>query len=372
MKEMTSRERVMRVLNHQEPDRVPIDFGGTVVTCMELHAHKKLKRYLGIEDDHDPIIDYTMGTVEPCAELVRRFGSDVRRVGLNVIPPHIENDMYEGGFGIRYKNAKPHEYYDVCYSPLADAEIEDLATMSVPDAEDPALYAGLRERAKELYEGTDSAIFADFGVPGFYETSQKARGYQNLACDLVDDSGFIFALYDRMLEIQKAYFKRYLEAVGGYAAVVGYADDLGMQDRPQMSPATYRAVLKPYHKKIFTFIHEQADIKIMLHSCGAVEPLIEDLMDAGVDIFNPLQTSAAGMQPEPLMKKYAGRTVFWGGLDIQKLLPFGTPDEVEEGVRRMMREMDHRSYVFAPAHNIQSDTPPENILRMFEAANRYR
>ncbi len=367
---MKSRERVLRALNFEEADKVPVDFGATIVTCLDLNAHKKLKKYLNISNDYDPIIDYTMGTVEPCEELIHKFGSDVRRVGLNVIPPQIIDNIFEGGFGIKYKKAIPHEYFDVWYSPLA--AVDDLDKLKMPDPDMPELYYGLQDRAQDLYENSEYALFADFGVPGFYETSQKIRGYENLSCDLLLNRDFLFDLYDRLLELQKRFFSNYLNEVGKYAVAIGYADDLGMQDRPQMSPETYRDVIKPYHKKIFSFIHEKSDVKIMLHCCGAIEPLMGDLIDAGVDIFNPLQTRAAGMSPESLMQKYRGKAAFWGGFDEQNVLPYGTKEEIDEETKRMMKVMGRIGYVFGPGHNIQEDTPPENIIAMYEAAEVYR
>ena len=372
---MKSRERVLRALNFEEADKVPVDFGATIVTCLDLNAHKKLKKYLNINDDYDPIIDYTMGTVEPCEEIMQKLGSDVRRVGLNVIPPEIRDNKYEGGFGIRYKKAVPHEYFDVYYSPLSYAEVPDkpdLDKLKMPDPDMPELYYGLKQRAQDLYENSDYALFADFGVPGFYETSQKVRGYENLSCDLLLNRKFLFGLYDRLLDLQKRFFNNYLDIMGKYAIAIGYADDLGMQDRPQMSCQTYRDVIKPYHKKIFSFIHEKSDVKIMLHSCGAIEPLMDDLIDAGVDIFNPLQTRAAGMSPEALMQKYRGKAAFWGGFDEQHVLPYGTKEEIEAETKRMMTVMGRTGYVFGPGHNIQEDTPPENIIAMYEAAKVYR
>ncbi len=372
---MKSRERVIRVLNLKEADKTPLDLGATIVTCMDLNAHRRLKRYLGISSDNDPIIDYTMGTVEPCEEIMQKFGSDVRRVGLNVIPPDIKDNKYEGGFGIRYKKALPHEYFDVYYSPLAYADTpdsKDLDKLVMPDPDMPELYSGLKQRAKDMFNNSDYAVFADFGVPGFYETSQKIRGYENLGCDLLLNREFLSDLYERLLELQKRFFGNYLNEVGKYAAAIGYADDLGMQDRPQMSAETYRTVIKPYHKKIFAFIHEKADIKIMLHCCGSIEPLMDDLIDAGVDIFNPLQTRAAKMAPETLMQKYCGRAAFWGGMDEQYVLPSGTKDEIIAEVKRMMSVMGRSGYVFGPGHNIQEDTPPENIVTMYEAAMIYR
>ena len=356
-------------------DKTPMDFGGTIVTCMDLNAHKRLKKYLNIKDDEDPIIDYTMGTVAPCEEIMQRFGSDIRRIGLNVISPDIVDNKYEGGFGIKYKKAIPHEYFDVYYSPLGlieNPDIDDLDKLKMPDPDMSELYYGLKQRARDLFDNSEYAIFADFGVPGFYETSQKIRGYENLACDLLLNRKFLCGLYDRLLELQKRFFDNYLNEVGKYAVAIGYADDLGMQDRLQISPDTYRQVLKPYHKKIFAFIHEKADIKIMLHSCGAIEPLIEDLIDAGVDIINPLQTRAAGMSPEVLMQKFRGKVVFWGGMDVQQILPYGSSDEIKAEAKKMIEIMGKSGYIFGPSHNIQEDTPPENIIAMYKAGQIYR
>lgn len=368
MATMTSRERVKRALNHQEVDRIPVDFGGTVVTCLDYHAHRRLKKFFGLDDGDDPIIDHSMGTVAPDERLMRRFGSDFRRVAMNVIPPRIEGGVFENGFGNKLKRADPHLYYDTIYFPLRDADVSQLDTMLTPDPDNPSLYEGLGERAKALYEGTDYAIVADFGVPGFYETSQKLRGYENLACDLLTDTEFVRALYDRLLELQKRFFKNYLGQVGKYVQVIGYADDLGMQDRPQISPALYREVVMPYHRAIFKYIHELADVKILLHSCGAIRPMIDSLVEAGVDILNPLQTRARGMVPVELRAEFGGKVCFWGGVDEQEVLPRGTVDEVKREVARLKRDMGPTGFVLGPSHNFQADTPPANIEALYQAA----
>jgi uroporphyrinogen decarboxylase len=370
---MNSRERVLRAFNHQEGDKLPVDFGGTVVTSLDYHAHKKLKKHLNINDDNDPIIDYTMGTVEPCEQLKLMFESDFRRVGLNVGIPNIVDGMYKNGFGNELKRADPHLYFDTVYNPLKDATIEDLDKMQMPDADNPEIYFGIKDKAKDLYENSPYAIVADFGVPGFYETSQKLRGYENIACDLMIDQEFVKALFDRLLELQKRFFKNYLGQVGKYVQVIGYADDLGMQDRPQMAPEIYRKIVKPYHTEIFKFIHEQADVKILLHSCGAIFPLIHDLIEAGVDILNPVQTRATGMDPVKLKEAFGDRILFWGGIDEQYVLPHGTRDEVFAEVEKMIRVMGKNGgYILGPGHNIQGDTPMENIVAMFDAARKYR
>jgi uroporphyrinogen decarboxylase len=370
---MNSRERVERAFHHKETDRVPVDFGGTVVTCLDYHAHRKLKAYLRIDDDHDPIIDYTMGTVEPCERIRTLFGSDFVRIGLNTGIPDIVGGMYENGFGNRLKRAEPHLYFDTVHFPLEHASIADLDRMRMPDPADPQLYFGLKDRARDLFENSPLVPVADFGVPGFYETSQKLRGYENLACDLMTDRDFVRALYGRLLELQKEYFKNYLGQVGKYVRVIGYADDLGMQDRPQMAPEVYREVIKPYHREIFRYIHERADVKILFHCCGAIHPLIGDLIEAGVDILNPVQTGAAGMDPAELKAEFGDRIIFWGGVDEQHLLPFGSRDEIFAEIEKLIRVLGKDGgYILAPGHNIQEDTPPENIIALFEAARRPR
>ncbi len=365
---MISRERVARAFSHQETDRPPIDFGATVVTCLDGAAYRQLKDTLGIQLDDDVIIDHTMGTVAPCEELQRRFCSDFRRISMNYTAPRIVNDRFESGFGIEFRRAAPHEYFDVVRHPLADAEIEDLETMRLPDPDDPVLYQGIGKQAAYLYEGTPYALVADFGVPGFYETSQKLRGYENLACDLLLNEDFLEVLYGKLLDLQMRYFDNYLREVGRYISVICYADDLGMQDRLQMSPDTYRKLIKPWHTKIFSFIHQRTEAKILLHSCGSVSSIIPDLAEAGVDILNPVQLRATDMEPQSLKDRFGKDIIFWGGVDEQRLLPYGTPSEVREEARRVARILSRDGgYVFAPSHNFQSDTPPENIIAMYDA-----
>ena len=364
--ELTSRERIKRAIRRMETDRVPVDFGGTVVTCPEYNAHRNLKRYFGIQDGPDPIIDYTMGTVDACEELRLIFGSDVRRVGMNAIPPEIIDDGFVSGFGIRHRRARPHLYYDVVGHPLAEAEISDLENMTMPDPDAPELYFGLRERAKDLYENSEYAVVADFGVPGFYETAQKLRGYENFACDLIADKVFVTALFDRLLELQKKFFKNYIECVAPYAEVVCYADDLGMQDRLQVSPETYAEMILPYYKKIFGFMRSVADIRIMLHCCGAISQVLGELADAGVDIINPVQVRANGMDPGKLKREFGDKLAFWGGVDEQKLLPNGTPGEICAEVARLKDTLGHGGgFVLAPCHCIQPDVPAENVEAIY-------
>ncbi|MHB0998726.1 MAG: uroporphyrinogen decarboxylase family protein [Armatimonadota bacterium] len=371
---MKSRERALRAFSHMETDRPPMDFGGTVVTCLDGQAHLKLQNHLRMENPTPgPVIDYSMGTVEPREEIMRLFDVDFRRVALRYPPPNIVDDTYIDGFGIKSKRAVPHAYFDVISHPLENASIGDLDNMIMPDPDNPVIYAGLADDAQDLFENSPYCIIADFGVPGFYETCQKLMGYEQFMAALCLDPAFVRALFDRLLDLQKRFFANYINAVGQYVQVICYADDLGMQDRLQISPSTYRDMIKPYHKEIFAFIHERTDAKLMIHSCGTVSPIIGDFIEAGIDILNPVQTRASDMEPGKLKSDWGDKLVFWGGIDEQELLPHGSPDDVRQAVIETIKSLgESGGYILAPSHNIQSDTPPENIAALYQAGKEYR
>lgn len=374
---MDPRERVSRILNHKKADKVPIDFGGTIVTSIEYNAYLKLKNYLkeknilSCPERQVETFDYTMGTVFPYEKIMELFKSDFRRVGLRNIKPIISDNVYTDGFGIKYKKAIPHEYFDVIHSPLANMSVEDLYDYTWPNPNREILYEGIKEKARDLFENTKYCIIADFGVPGFYETSQKLRGYEQFAVDLMINKKFVRSLFDILLKLQKEWFNNYLNAVAKYIQVVCYADDLGMEDTLQLSPKTYRELIKPYHREIFKFIKSKTGAKLMLHSCGDIYPLIGDFIEIDVDILNPVQVSANQMDPQRLKSEFGDEIIFWGGIDTRTL---GRNDisSVIRTVKNMINVMGNNGgYVFAGSHNLQEDIPPENILAMFDAANKY-
>ncbi|MGD2166078.1 MAG: uroporphyrinogen decarboxylase family protein, partial [Anaerolineae bacterium] len=168
-------------------------------------------------------------------------------------------------------------------------------------------------------------------------------------------------------------FERYAEAVGPYVDVVQFEDDLGMQDRPLLRPELYREMVKPYHGRLFRFVKSHCDAYVLLHTDGAVAPLIPDFIDMGVDILNPVQVSAAGMATETLKREYGDQITFWGGgCDSQGVLPFGTPEDVADEVKRRIDDLaPGGGYVFAPIHNIQPDVPSENVVAMYRTAREY-
>jgi uroporphyrinogen decarboxylase len=206
-----------------------------------------------------------------------------------------------------------------------------------------------------------------------FQSSQSLRGWDTFLLDLLINRSFAEALMDRLVQANIERFEPYAETVGRYVDVIQFEDDLGMQDRPLLRPELYRQVVKPYHARLFRFARARCDAYLLLHTDGAVAPFIPDFIDMGIDIVNPVQVSAAGMDTKTLKREFGEDIVFWGGgCDSQRILPFGTPQEVTDEVRRRIDDLaPGGGFVFAPIHNIQSEVPAENVVTMFRAARQY-
>jgi uroporphyrinogen decarboxylase len=204
---------------------------------------------------------------------------------------------------------------------------------------------------------------------GLSEGLFKLRGFEDGYMDLAAEPARARRLMERILEVKLAYWSRVLPQLAGVVDLVGEADDLGGQDRTLFSPATYRALVKPLHRELFAFLHAHTDAKVFFHSCGSVRELIPDLIEIGVDILNPVQVSATGMDSASLKREFGRDLVFWGGgVDTQRVLGGGTPDEVRAEVRRRVGDLaPGGGFVFAAVHNIQPNVPPENVLAMRSA-----
>ncbi len=376
---MNSRERVIAVLGHELPDRVPVDLGSTAVSSIHQRANNALKSLLGIEAD-EPVHDVVQGIVIPDEQILQQFGVDFRRVALR--PPSTATAALPSGNEHTYldewgiQRQRTELYSDIVGHPLADATVEDLRHYPWPDPHDPCRVAGtsatlstsLAEEARRLYEETDYALVADFLGGGLFEQALWMRGFERFLMDLVSDEPFAIALLDTLLELYIEFYDVYLEAVGPYVQVVALGDDLGMQPGPLISPKLYRRLIKPRHKELYDFIHSRTEAKIMHHTCGSVFPFVRDLIDVGVDILNPIQTSAQGMDPAALKREFGEQLVFHGGIDVQQILPFATPEKVREEVKRIVAILGQGGgYILAPSHNIQADVPPENVLAMYQA-----
>jgi uroporphyrinogen decarboxylase len=377
MAEMTPRERVWAALNHQEPDRVPLDIGGGASTSIIVEGYERLKQYWGVEAE-PRIMNKIFRMARLDESVMQRLGSDVRPIGIkppmNWTPPPAEPGKFTDMWGITWQQA---HYGDGCYywelydCPLAEASIEDIVRHPWPDLDDPGFFAGLAEDAKELYEGTDFAIMADGGFKSFWELGYMLRGFEQSLLDLALNPEFTIALMNKLLDINLKMTGRFLDAVGPYIHVLRAGDDLATQKGRLWSSETFDAVLRPVYEKFFDFVKSKTEAKIFFHTCGNAIPVLDELVDVGVEVLNPVQVAAMG-DMAGVKRRFGDKIVFWGGIDTQRALPFGTVEEVEAEVKQRIRELGPGGgFVAAAVHAIQPDVPPENIIAMAEATRKY-
>jgi len=265
-------------------------------------------------------------------------------------------------------------YYDMYEHPLAgQITLEDVDRFAWPDPCDPARFAGLKEAALRLKCEEQRAVVVGSMSAGVMEVFSWLRGFKNYFLDFAGNEKLAAKLLDRVLEMHIAYWDKLFEIVGDNVDVVHTADDFAGQDGLLISPRTYRKLCKPRHKELFDFIHQRSHAKVFFHSCGSVRAAIPDLIEAGVDILNPVQVSAAGMDSAELKREFGRDLTFWGGgVDTQRVLGLGTPQQVREEVKRRVTDlMPGGGFVFATVHNIQGNVPPENIVAMWETLQQY-
>lgn len=363
---MTKREKVKRALNFKEVDLCPKDFGGTCVTSITLSAHKILKEYLGIKDYTENIIDYTLGVVEVNKKIRGILDIDFIRIGLNLSKPELIDGIWTDDWGIKRRQAIPYDYFDVVYNPIKEISIEELDKINWPSPKNN-LFLGLKEKVEDLKENSPYAIIADTVAPGIFGSGTRMRGFEQFFIDLMTDEKFVFAFYDRLILYHKTVYKNYLDIVGKYIDVVCFYDDLGTQDRLFLPPNIFKKLIKPYYKELFGLIKNNTDAKLFFHTCGSVYPIIEDLIEVGVDILNPVQPQAKDMDPIKLKNEFGDRLIFWGGIDEQGYLCHETADKVKKNVNKISEHMNRNGgYVLASSHNIQTDVPPENVIVMYK------
>ena len=372
MVSLNPRERIKRIFNHTEADRPLKDFGGTVVTSITKSAYINVLNFLGLNHNENDIkiIDRSMATVAPSEEVLKKLNVDFRLVALKD-NPLITHDTFKTALGIVLRQARPYEYFDIIYNPLKDMDIDKIKKYRWPGIADKSIFIKTKDIAEDLYNNSHYGIVGQMGPSNFYEKGQMLRGYEQFGVDLLLNPEIVKVIFDNLLNIQKEYYRHYLNAVGKYINVIFYADDLGMQDRPQISPKTYKEVIKPYHKEIFSFIKSKTEAKLFLHCCGDIYPFIEDLIDAGVDIINPVQVTAKEMEPKRLKDEFGDRIIFWGGIDEQFIINKGSREEIINNVKEMINILGKDGgYVAAATHNIQNDTPAENILLVFDTIEK--
>jgi uroporphyrinogen decarboxylase len=378
MRTMTHRQRVEASLDHREPDFVPLDFGTGGNTSPVPEAYEKLCAYFGIEYQLK-LVPHMMRLAMVDERILQSLDIDTRPVYMNPVPRGIRPCSDPGYFydewGVKWKEVEANGiiYREVAESPLEHATIAELDDYPWwPDPLDPNRYAGLGEYARQLFNHTDYALV---GCPAFnsvWERSYLLCGFSRTLESLVIDPDFIHALFRKITDIATTSLERFLDQVGPYIQLVKIGDDLGGQDNCLMSPATYRRMVQPYHQEIFSLIKQRSGARVFLHTCGAVAKLLGDLIEAGVEILNPVQVSAKGMDTQHLKADFGDRLVFWGAIDTQHVLPQGSVNEVKEEVRRRVFDLGPGGgYVVAPVHNVQGDVPAENVVAMYQAARQF-
>lgn len=371
---MNSKQRVLSALNHMEADRVPLDIGGINNSTMHVTIEKKLKEYLGIEDHGSEVKAINQKVVVPDESILKHFEADTRSIFIweEAWKYDEKTGIYTDQWGIGYKENPDGNYFNFYTHPLADAEdIKDLDKYQFFNPRSEAMLEGLEDKI-EVYKDEYCLILEGlrepmFGVPSWL------RGNTNFYMDLAMDDVFVDELLDRVLDHYLKWTDFLLGRIGNKIDIVKLADDMGTQDSLLMSPVLYRKHIKPRQAALYRHIKEKCNCKLLLHSCGAIRPIIPDLIEIGVDAINPVQISAKGMDPVELKKEFGDKITFWGGgVDTQHTLNLASPEEVKREVKKNMEIFKpNGGFVFTQVHNIMPEVPIENILAMFEAYKEY-
>jgi len=368
---MNSRERVWKALNHQEPDKIPIDMG-LPISSIHIESYRVLRNFLGLKLDKINIIDHLMQAVKVEEDILQRFHVDTRHIFLKPAQPLklLPDGIYQDEWGIKTAKPPSSHYFDMIEHPLANATIDDLDHYPWPDPADPQRIKGVKEEAKRLFETTPYALTLSGFSETFFGLPSWLRGHQQFYMDLILNPEFVEKLLDRLLSYWKQLAEIALELVGEYIQVVRVADDLGMQTGLLISPQLYRKYIKPRQKEFYSFIKQRTKAKLLIHSCGSIYQIIPDLIKIGIDAINPVQVSAKDMGTLKLKKEFGDKLSFWGGsCDTQRVLPYGSPRQIKEEVKRRIYDLaPGGGFVFASIHNIQYDVPPENICALYDTA----
>ena len=419
---MNSRERVQRALSHQEPDRVPLDLGGSAVTGMHVSSVYRLRQALQLDEPGTPVKvvePYQMlGEIKP--DLIDSLGVDVVSIdplknffgfknegwktwttfdGTPVLVPEAFNTdpetdgdilQYPGGDKSAPASGRMPQggwYSDaIIRQPPLDEDslnIKDNLEEFGPISEEELTH--FEREAERLYEETDKAILANFGGTSFGDIAmvpamgiKHPKGIRDIVewyISILARRDYVHKIFEYQCAIALENLAKIYEVVGNRVAVVFVTGtDFGAQNGPLISPQTYRELYKPFHIRVNSWIHKNTLWKTFIHSCGSNRALYPDMIDAGFDILNPVQTSAAHMDPMELKREFGTKATFWGGgVDTQRILSFGTPDEVRQNVRERFRIFaPEGGFVFNTIHNVQPKVPIENLLALYETVKECR
>lgn len=412
---MTSRERVLASINHQNPDQLPMDLGAHCSAGISGEAYAQLKKYLGINHGHTRIYDVVQQVALPEIEVLDIIGADVLDVG------RVFNTEDSDWYNITMRNGltaqwpvwfkpiiKPDGSWDlideegtligrkasdgICFDqqcfPYEEDFPEDysdfdkglkkviwnyVGTSPWDHITDEGFWEKLRERCLVLRNSTDRALMITTGGH-IFEQGTYCRGMLNFLMDIYEDEEGVLAFNEQVCQRHMVIIEKVCRYLGDVVDILRIGDDLGMDNNMFMAKEKYQQLFKPFHRRMCDYVHRHSSMKMLLHSCGSIYPIISDLIDAGFEILNPVQTTANGMDPARLKKEFGRDITFWGGgCNTRRVLNLGTPKEVYEYSRRMIDIFfQDGGFVFNQEHNILGDVPPENIMAMYKAVEDAR
>lgn len=380
---MTSEERVIKVLNHEEPDRVPYDLTSTLVSGIHYKAYDRLRDYLGLEKKKTELFDMVQGLARVDEDLLVRLKVDTRGVltgspfgwelKLEKTP---EYEQYTDIWGITWRKPLPHGlYFDMVGHPLKGAALDDVKKYKWPDPKDEHRLEGIQAEASTLSKSDCLVCLGTVGMTvGLLQTFQWLLGYEDSFYALAADPALTHHIVGRLAELDIEFWEWAIPYLGDDIKVVLYADDFGIQTGPVFSYEMFERYFKPWYSKIFSVIKKQKpDLYIFFHTCGSSRYILSDLIESGIDILNPVQFTSKDMDPVQLKKDFGKDITFWGGgVDTQYVLPRGTVQAVRDDVKKRIAQFAQGGgFVFNTVHNIQPDVPPENIMAMWEALQKY-
>ncbi|MEI6167616.1 MAG: uroporphyrinogen decarboxylase family protein [bacterium] len=409
---MTSRERIIAAIEHRQPDRVPVDLGATPSSGISATAYGNLKKHLGITTGNIRIYDVVQQLAQPEEGILDRFGIDVLDVGRTFNAK--DSDWYDvkladgqaaqypvwfhpekqldGSFIARHKDGTDiahmpsgGAFYDQSYFPYVDGYPANYSGLDMEmgkvlwsalvhspwdHAGEPGFWATLRERALALRASSDRALMIVCGC-NLFEWGTFLRRMDNFLMDIYAEPEQVEALLDALMERHMATLEKVCDAVGDVCDILRFGDDLGMDSGPFMSPEIYRKLFKPRHAQLCAAVHKKSRMKTFFHSCGSLYELMPDLIEAGYDVINPVQTTCRDMEPEKLKRDFGRDICFWGGgCDTRNVLNRATPEEVKEHVKRRIDILSPGGgFIFNTVHNILPEVPPANIVAMYEAVH---
>ena len=372
---MTGKERVLTALDHRLPDCCPVSFGSSICDGMTKIAKERFDAYMGYDPASVKICHNVMGMTETPVQILDWIDPDFTTVRIGSVWVEKKDVMPDGSYTEAYgcKVRPVSFYYDAIMRPLEGLiTADDIKKHKWPDPYEAWRIEGLVKRAEAAVQ-TDKAVLLDIPALGPFEGGCWIRGFSDFLCDFYEDEYLAETLMDAITENTIGFWDAALSKIGHLVDVCGQGDDVAMQDRPFVSTEIYERVIKKYHKRIVDFIKSKSKAKVFLHVCGSAFDLLPGIIDAGVDILEAVQTSAAKMDPVTLKNEFGNELCFWGAIDTQKLIYKATAEEFEAEIYKLVEVLGKDGgLILAPNHNIQPDTPWKNLEAMFNTFVKMR